>query len=73
MIKPLMERSPYFLMILLVSCYDIIMKLSEFIELSENYIAEMPVKIAQVYLPTGIYPAGECYGLKCLYHCSSKV
>ena len=28
---------------ILISCYDIIMKLSEFIELSENYIGEMPV------------------------------
>ena len=34
--------------ILIVSCYDIIMKLSElseFSELSEDYIAEMPVKL----------------------------
>ena len=31
--------------ILIVSCYDIIMKLSEFSELSEDYIAEMAVKL----------------------------
>ena len=31
--------------ILLLSCYDIIMKHSEFSELSKDYIAEMPVKL----------------------------
>ena len=32
-------------LISLVSCYDIIIKLSEFSESSEDYIAEMPVKL----------------------------
>ena len=43
-----MERSPYFLMVkkfyVLVSCYDIIKKLSES---SEDSIAEMPVKLSR--------------------------
>ena len=34
--------------ILLVSFYDIIMKLSESFELSKVYIAEMPVKLGLV-------------------------
>ena len=49
-----MERCPYFFIydkeILLVSWYDIIMKLSECSELSEDYIAEMPVKLGLVQL-----------------------
>ena len=48
MIKSLMEWSPYFLMIkkfYLFTRYDIIMKLSKFSELSEDYIAEMWVKL----------------------------
>ena len=32
-------------LILLVSCYDIIMKLSEFSELSEDYIADIRTKL----------------------------
>ena len=35
-------------LILLVSCHDIIMKLSEFSELSEDYLAEILVKLGLV-------------------------
>jgi hypothetical protein len=35
--------------IVLVSCYDIIIKLSKFSELSEDYIAEMWVKLGLWY------------------------
>ena len=55
MIKPLKWKevfifSIYDKEILLVSWYDIIMKLSECSELSEDYIAEMPVKLGLVQL-----------------------
>ena len=43
MIKPLMERSPYFLMI--KKFYLSLVMLCEFRELSKDYIAEMPVKL----------------------------
>ena len=33
---------------LLVACYDVIMKLCEFSELSEDYIAEMPLKLGLI-------------------------
>ena len=52
MIKPLMEISHCFLMIkknLLVFCYDFIMTLSEFSKLSQNYIAEMQVKLGLLF------------------------
>ena len=58
MIKPLLESSPYFFNdkeILLVSCYDIIMKLSEFSELSKDYIAEMPVKLGLVQITANYF------------------
>ena len=49
---PLMERSPFFndTEILLVSLHDIIRKLSEFTESSEDYIVEMPLKLGLTWI-----------------------
>ena len=66
-----MERSPYFLMIL-ISCYDIIMKLSEYSELSEDYLAEMPVKLGLVQITANYFGFWLCNILSCYLKFVSK-